>query len=407
MGWMDYHEVAASALYEQDASSLLTKWMGDIVDARLPDGGFSMIAPDVHRFGWSPGWADSAVLIPWTMYRVYADRRLAERYYRDMAGHIDYYQQHSSALIGPDVGLGDWLAPDQSTPKRLISTALFAHGARAMCVMAQALGQTNDAARYEQLFQDIRSAFQRKFLGAEGLLGTGSQGGYVLALAYDLLDGQQIRQAADHLVAAINARGGHLSTGMVTTHLLLPALSKAGRTDAAYRLFAQTTQPSWGYFLKLGATSMWERWDARTEKGFHPDGMNSFNHANLGTCTEWFYRTVLGIDTQEPGFKTLLIKPAPGGTLTWAKGHYDSPHGRIASAWSLNGRRLDLSITIPVNTAATVCVPATDEASVTESGGPAEKAKGVKFLRMEENAAVYAVGSGTYRFQSSLPDAFK
>ena len=194
---------------------------------------------------------------------------------------------------------------------------------------------------------------------------------------------------------------------MVTTHLLLPALSKAGRTDAAYRLFAQTTQPSWGYFLKLGATSMWERWDARTEKGFHPDGMNSFNHANLGTCTEWFYRTVLGIDTQEPGFKTLLIKPAPGGTLTWAKGHYDSPHGRIASAWSLNGRRLDLSITIPVNTAATVCVPATDEASVTESGGPAEKAKGVKFLRLEDNTAVYAVGSGTYRFQSSLPDAVK
>ncbi len=134
-----------------------------------------------------------------------------------------------------------------------------------------------------------------------------------------------------HLVAAIDARDGHLSTGMVTTHLLLPALSKVGRTDAAYRLFAQTTYPSWGYFLKLGATSMWERWDGKTEKGFYEPAMNSFNHANLGTCTEWFYRTVLGIDCQGPGFQRIIIKPIPGGGLTWAKGHYDSPHGRIAS----------------------------------------------------------------------------
>ena len=398
MGWMDYHEVVASTLYEQDASSLLTKWVGDIVDARLADGGFPMIAPDVHRFEWSPGWADSGVLIPWTMYWVYGDRRLAERYYPDIASHIDYYQQHSTNLVGPDVGLGDWLAPDQSTPKALVSTALFARCAQAMSVMAQTLGKTNDAARYEQLFQDIRAAFQRKFVNAEGKIGTGSQGGYVLALAYDLLHAHQARQAADHLVAAINARDGHLSTGMVTTHLLLPALSKAGRSDAAYRLLAQTTKPSWGYFLKLGATSMWERWDARTEKGFHPDGMNSFNHANLGTCTEWFYRTVLGIDAQAPGFQTLIIKPVPGGNLTWAKGHYDSPHGRIASAWTMKGGRLELNITIPANTTALVVLPTRDASAVRESGKPAARAKGVTFLRQQGGEASFTVGSGTYSF---------
>ncbi|MGA2253799.1 MAG: family 78 glycoside hydrolase catalytic domain, partial [Thermoguttaceae bacterium] len=264
MGWMDYHEVVASTLYEQDASSLLTKWMADIVDARLKDGSFSMIAPDVHRFDWSPGWADSSVLIPWTMYSVYADTRLCERYYREMAGNIDYYQQHSSALVGPDVGLGDWLAPDMSTPKQLISTALFAHDTRTMSLMAQALGKANDARRYQQLFWEIRSAFQKRFIHPDGAIGTNSQGGYAMALAYDLLDGEQVRRASNHLVAAINAQDWHLSTGMVTTHLLLPALSKVGRTDVAYRLFAQKTYPSWGYFLKLGATSMWERWDAKT-----------------------------------------------------------------------------------------------------------------------------------------------
>jgi len=400
MGWMDYHEVAASALYEQDASSLLTKWMGDIVDARLNDGGFSMIAPDVHRFGWSPGWADSGVLIPWTMYRVYGDTRLCERYYRDMASHIDYYQKHSSALIGPDTGLGDWLAPDMSTPRQLISTALFARCARVMSAMAQGLGKTADAARYEQLFQDIRAAFQKKFINADGTVGTRSQGGYALALAYDLLDSGQIRQAADNLVASIDARDGHLSTGMVTTHLLLPALSKVDRTDAAFRLFAQTTCPSWGYFLKLGATSMWERWDARTEKGFHSDGMNSFNHANLGTCTEWLYRTVLGIDSEGPGFKTILIKPSPGGKLTWAKGYYDSPQGRIAVAWSSSGHRFDLNVTIPANTTARVRIPANDASLVQESGKKATLSEGVKFVRQAGGNSIFTVGSGTYSFSA-------
>ncbi len=400
MGWMDYHEVVASTLYEQDAASLLTKWTTDIVDARFSDGGFSMIAPDVHRFGWSPGWADSSVLIPWTMYRVYGDVRLCGRYYRELAGHVDYYQRHSTGLIGPDVGLGDWLAPDMSTPRSLISTALFAECTRNMSVMAQALGKTDAAARYGHLFQEIRTAFRKKFLHADGTLGSNSQGGYALALAYDLLDGGQVRQAADHLLAAIAARDGHLSTGMVTTHLLLPALSKVGRSDAAYRLFVPQTCPSWGYFLKLGATSMWERWDAKTEKGFHRDGMNSFNHANLGTCTEWFYRTVLGIDSQGPGFQRIVIRPIPGGGLTWARGHYDSPQGRIAVAWSLAGHRMDLNVSIPANATALVFIPAAEASAVQEGGKQAARAEGVTFVRQEPGSAVFSIGSGTYAFSA-------
>jgi len=42
-------------------------------------------------------------------------------------------------------------------------------------------------------------------------------------------------------------------------------------------------------------------------------------------------------------------------------------------------------------------------AILTSSVIAAEDAKGVKFLRMENNTAVYAVGSGNYRFKSTLP----
>jgi alpha-L-rhamnosidase len=400
MGWMDYHEIVTSALYEQDAATLLTKWVGDMVDARLPDGAFPMIAPDVHRFPWSPGWADSGVIIPWTMYYVYGDTRLAARYYRAIAGHLETYKTHSIGLVVQPAGLGDWLAPDMSTPKELIATALFARCAEDMAEMARALGKSQDASTYADLHRSVRRAFQNKFVSREGTIGSDSQGGYALAIAYDLLEPEQARQAADKLVAAIERRDGHLSTGMVTTHLLLPALSKAGRTDVAYRLLEKTSYPSWGYFLRMGATSMWERWDAKTEKGYHPDGMNSFNHANLGTCTEWFYRTVLGIGAAEPGFGKLLLKPEPGGNLIWARGYYDSQHGRIGSDWKIENDQFVWKVRIPANTTATVHVPARNAASVTEGGKPLGEAADVKVVRREPSAVVVEIGSGSYEFRS-------
>jgi len=59
-----------------------------------------------------------------------------------------------------------------------------------------------------------------------------------------------------------------------------------------------------------------------------------------------------------------------------------------------------MNVTIPINTTATVYVPARDAAGVTEAGRPAAKADCVNFLRMENGAAVYEVGSGHYRFEA-------
>ena len=147
---------------------------------------------------------------------------------------------------------------------------------------------------------------------------------------------------------------------MVTTDILLPALSRNGRADVAYQLLAEKTYPSWGYFLDQGATTMWEHWDSKTRAGFNPSTMNSFNHANLGACSEWFFETILGINPGEPGYGKIIIKPQPGGGVTWAKGHYDSIHGRIESAWKIAGQQFTLNVTIPANTSATIYVPGKD-----------------------------------------------
>jgi len=405
MGWTDYHEVVASTLYEQDAASLLTKWMTDLVDARFPDGAFSQIAPDVHHFPWSPGWADSGVLIPWTLYWVYADTHLVARYYREIAGHLDSYKARSQGFVVHPIGYGDWLAPDMSTPKDLIATALYARCAEVMAELARALGKTDEASAFATLHRSIRTAFQQTFIAPDGTIGSDSQGGYAMALAFDLLDPEQARHAADKLVAAIAKKDGHLSTGMVTTHLLLPALSRAGCTEAAYRLFATSSFPSWGYFLHMGATSMWERWDAKTEKGYHPDGMNSFNHANLGTCTEWFYRSVLGIDSTEPGFGKLLLRPEPGGHLRWAKGYYDSPHGRIGSDWEIKKGQFIWKIQIPANTTATLSLPRHGPVTIQENGHTVwahgafrPGVLGLSSAKLNTDRVEIQAGSGSYRF---------
>lgn len=398
MGWMDYHEVARSAQYELNQSALFTKWVTDMMDARLADGVFSQTAPDVHGMNWTPGWADGSVFIPWTMYLVYDDTRLCGKWFDEIAAHVKNYEKISPDFIAPEYYYGDWLAFDQTTPSNLISTALFARCAFVMGKMSEALGKTEDAKRFNDLFGKIRIAFQKKFVHADGSIGSNSQASYVFPLAFDLLDEKQREIAGEKLVAAIRAKGNHLSTGMVTTHLLLPTLTKIGRSDVAYELVEQTTLPSWGFFLEKGATSIWERWDSKTDKE-HPDAMNSYNHANLGTCTEWFYRSVLGIDLLEPGFKKILIRPQPDARMTWAKGSYNSPYGHIATDWIVNNDSFTLAVTIPPNTEAEVYIPGNDSKKIYENGISVEKNKDIKILRQETDATVLRIGSGNYRFE--------
>ncbi len=398
MGWMDYHEVARSAQYEVAQSALFTKWVTDMMDARLADGVFSQTAPDVHGMNWTPGWADGSVMIPWTMYRVYGDTRLCEKWFNEIAAHVSHYEKLSPDFIAPEFHYGDWLAFDQTTPSNLISTALFARCAFAMGEMSAALGRTEDAKRFNALFEKIRTAFQKKFVHADGSIGSNSQASYVFPLAFDLLDGKQKVIAGEKLVAAIRAKENHLSTGMVTTHLLLPTLTKIGRSDVAYELVEQKTLPSWGFFLEKGATSIWERWDSKTDKE-HPHAMNSYNHANLGTCTEWFYRSVLGIDLLEPGFKMILVRPQPDAKMTWAKGTYDSPYGLIATDWKASNGDFTLAVTIPPNTEAEVYIPGNDSTKIFENGSPIEKSKVIKIIRQEPDATVLRIGSGSYGFE--------
>ncbi|HEY1789465.1 MAG TPA: family 78 glycoside hydrolase catalytic domain, partial [Verrucomicrobiae bacterium] len=406
-GWCDGIEIMRTGMFDFQAESFFSKWSQDIVDSRtratLSDFGHQ--APLVSDDGFSAGWQDSVVFVPYWLYQTYGDLRPAQRFYTNMVSHLNYYASISSGFIGPNNGYGDWVSIDNSTPLTLISTAFYARCASMMAEMAQALGKTSEAAAYGTLFTNICSAFQSNFVADDGTVGTDSEGGYALALAFNLLTPAQRVQAGNKLVAAVSAQNGHPSSGMVTTHLLLPALADIGRSDLAYRMLEQTTYPSWGYQIGLGATTIFELWNSVNADGTantNQDAMNSLNHANFGTCAEWFYRGILGINSLAPGFAKILIAPQPGGGLTSAQGYYDSIQGPISNAWTYTGNTFNLVVSIPPNTTAQIDVPTTNASGILESGGPAANSPGVSYVGVSNSAAVYVVGSGNYVFSSAF-----
>lgn len=376
-GWTgDAQIFIRTGAFNFDVSGFFTKWQQDMADAQCANGKMTLYAPsptlpELKNAGWeSPGFADALVICAWTIYRCYGDSALLAQHYESLQRLVEHLRRHTKVLIRshPDskafAGFGDWLALDGGdnysgrTSRDLIGTAYFAYSARLLSRIAGVLGQTEDAARYEKLFAQIRRAFQKRFVGASGFVAGATQTGYVMALHFDLLP-QKLRPAAvKELVRDIENRGNKLSTGFLGTAYLPYALSDNGRIDVACRLLFQKEWPSWLYAVTQGATTIWERWDGWTaDKGFQDAGMNSFNHYAYGAIGEWLYARVAGIEIGQPGYKHILIAPQPGGGLKHARAKLRTLHGEVESRWRIVGKRFKLDVTVPANTTATVTLP--------------------------------------------------
>ncbi len=402
LGWSgDAQVFVRTATYNYDVASFFTKWLVDVEDAQRADGAFTDIAPDLGLGAGTPGWGDAGIICTYTIYRMYGDTHIVGRHYQAMARYIDYLIAKSTDLVRPAIGYGDWLALDESTPKDVIATAYFAYVVKLMAQMAHALGKEDDAAKYNRLFCDIKSAFNTAFVSHDGDIQGDSQTCYTLALYFHLLPEDKEGYAVSKLVRDIEARSMHLSTGFLGTPLLLPTLSRIGRSDVAYRLLLNKTYPSWGYTIKHGATTIWERWDGWTkEKGFQYPGMNSFNHYAYGSVGQWLYGTVLGIDTLDARSRTVVIKPVPDDALSHVKGSYRSVNGTIAVEWWSKNGRFVCAVTIPPNTRAEVHIPSQRVELLENDGSVMESMKGVSLIEQSAGNSVYMIESGTYTFRA-------
>ncbi|MBN1294875.1 MAG: glycoside hydrolase family 78 protein [Candidatus Latescibacteria bacterium] len=422
LGWMgDAQIFVRTATYTMDTAAFYTKWLIDVNDAQSPEGAFADFSPrlkdDQHRkFEAAPAWGDAGVIVPWTIYRVYNDTRIIDNHWGAMEKWMDFILRDNPDFIRKNTlnnNYGDWLMlvkggagwAESDPLKVLLATAFWAYDAQLLAKMAKATGRNADAAKYEKLFENIRSAFQKEFVEPDGHVKSATQTAYLLALHMNLMPENLRSKAAEYLVEDIRNHDWHLTTGFVGCGFLNPVLTEMGYSDVAYRLLLNDTYPSWGYSIKHGATTIWERWDGWTEdKGFQDPGMNSFNHYSFGSVVEWMYRYVAGIDLDPDvaGFKRFIIHPYPGGNMDHVRAVFVSIHGNIASEWQKNGDKFSLNVTVPVNTSAKVYVPTDEETKVSEMGKPLEKVNGVKYLGYEDGCVVLSAESGTYRFESVL-----
>ncbi len=416
LGWTgDAQVFARTAAFNMDVASFYTKWLRDVSADQTENGIVPFVIPDVlsrpaRPATGSAAWSDVAVIIPWTIYLSYGDKRVLEEQYDSMAKWVEYMRQRAGDdyIWDGDFHFGDWLAfattrpdyPGATTDKDFIATAFFAHSTDLLQRIAHILGKRDDAVRYGDLLGKIKSAFQREFVTERGRVGENTQTAYALALQFDLLPDDLRPIAAERLAREVRRRK-HLTTGFVGAPYLCHVLSRYGHLDEAYLLLNREQYPSWLYSIKQGATTIWERWDGQKPDGsFQDPGMNSFNHYAYGAIGEWMYRVMAGIevDPESPGYKHILIQPQPGGGITHIRASHNTMYGKVTSAWELKDGRFELAVEIPANTRATVRLPKAELGKVLESGKALTVGDGIAGARQDGDSVVAEIGSGEYRF---------
>ena len=399
-GWSGDAQVAAElGLTYYGSEAAYTRWMLDFQAIQADDGKLPCIVP---TGGWGanqldgPAWEIAYIMIPWHIYEYRGDRRILAVHYENYKRWIEWYRKHPVINKGHIIryGLGDWVQINTKTPPEITSTGYYYAAAKRIAAIAKMLGKADDAREYSALAEDIKQAFNKEFYHPDsGLYWEGSQTAMSCALYHGLVDPANRERVVKNLVDSIRNNNYALNCGLLGSKYLLRVLCDNGHADVAYAMVIKDDSPGWGRMIRTGNTTLWENFD----------GGGSDNHVFLGDVAAWFMNYLAGIrpDPANPGFQRFLIKPEIVGDLTWVTAHHDSPYGRISSEWKKDGKTITLNITIPANSVAEMSIPASKADEVTESGTPAARATGVKFLRMENHAAVYAVDSGTYRFQSA------
>ncbi len=360
LGWMgDAGAFWRTGTYNFDIDAFTRKFMLDVTDAQTPAGAFTDVSPNILGPNpGAPGWGDAGIFVPYAAWLQYGDLTTVERSWPAMQRWMDFILANNpdhlrKKALGNDYA--DWLAPDPHTPGDLIGTAYWALVAREMVEMATALHHADEAATYQQLYDEIATAYRKAYVKADGSVEGNTQTGYLATLFTEIAPPELKANMVDRLVADITAHKTHLTTGFLGTPFLLSVLDANGHTDLAFKLLLSDTYPSWGYMISKGATTWWERWNGDTGD----PGMNSYNHYAFGSVMAWVYRRAAGIDTDAmgPGFHHLTIQPHFDPALPALHTEYDSAYGTVVS--DLKNHRF--TVTIPANTTATVILPGKTE----------------------------------------------
>jgi alpha-L-rhamnosidase len=397
--WQIYVETAA---FLYDVGGFSVKWLHDLAADQRPDGKVTNLVPESHPGDdrppghWpliegSAGWGDAAVHVPWIIHRGTGDAQVLEDQWPSVRAWVDFaaraasHGRHSSRIERSaepapherfiwDTGwhFGEWLEAGESLEDTIAAAVVADHGAvataylhrsaREAAEIASLLGRDDDAARYAQLAADVGDAWRAEFLADDGTTRPDTQATYARALTFGLVPDDRRAAAADRLVALIRDAGTHLATGFLATPFLLPVLADNGHLDVAYDLLFQDTEPSWLTMVDRGATTVWEEWGGVDAEGV-PHA--SLDHYSKGAVISFLHQYVAGLQLLEPGYRRFRVAPRPGGGITWAEAHHDSPYGAIDVRWEERADGVELQLTVPAGTTADVELPSGRAATCT------------------------------------------
>ena len=374
LGWTgDLTVFAPAGLWLLDLTGVVADWMRSVSAEQRRYGPIPWYAPWVPgNFMWDPArpgsvWGDLATVLPAVVAFRRGDRGFLERQWPSARDWVDLVAAH----VGPgrvwegDLHPGDWLDPaappdrpwDGRTEVDLVQTVYFAHSAALATQMAIELGHRDDAERFAALAAEVRQAYERRFVTADGRLTSDAETAYALTLAFGLLP-HRTAALRSRLVELVAAGNGTITTGFVGTPVILDQLIEAGRADLAYRSLLTRQCPSWLYPVTMGATTTWERWDSMLPDGtINPGEMTSFNHYALGVVADVLYRRVAGLTAAAPGFREIRFAPLPGGGLTRACASHRTPYGTAGIQWQISAGKLRVQVTVPVGAGGVVELP--------------------------------------------------
>ncbi len=401
LGWAaDTHVFAEAGSFNANTLSFLQKWMRDMVDSRDKDGGFPSVAP-FAQYGnetFNFGWADAGVIVPWTMWKQFGDKKILADNWEAMAKFvrkIDEKKYDFEEKLKHGIIYADWLSyetyescgnrfgswwgqwkndPNAKNYRLYLAACYWLYDARLMVEMADALGKTAEKAEFEASAKRALAHIRASFVEADGLLLKPMrhlQTACLFALKLGIVEGKAADETKAILLKNIKEHGDCLQTGFLGTSILMDTLTQIGATDVAYTLLLQRKNPSWLYSVDQGATTIWERWNSYTkENGFGPVGMNSFNHYAYGAVLAWIYKTAAGIaaTTDDPGFKTIIMAPQPDKRLGSVTAEYKAPTGLIKSAWRYEGDTWIWDFTVPQGSTAKVTLPGSTEVKIYKAG---------------------------------------
>ncbi|KAJ5392230.1 hypothetical protein N7509_007720 [Penicillium cosmopolitanum] len=353
LGWTgDIQVFGPSATFLYDCIGMISEWMEDVACEQSDHHGIPpLVVPNVLDHVWpsipQALWGDVVVIIPWTLYLSSGDRDILRRQYPSMTSWLNQgVRRGKDGLWDPEIWqLGDWLDPqappdepgDCRTNGTLVADAYLVHVTFLMAEIAAVLERDTESINYNCEAQRLRALFQSKYITSSGLIVGDSQTAYSLAIVFGLLSTQhQLDVAKFQLATRVRMAKFRVATGFAGTPAILRALTETDNLSLAYRMLLEERCPSWLYPITMGATTVWERWDSMLPNGvINPGEMTSFNHYALGSVVNWLHETVGGMRPLQPGWKTVLVSPQPGGSLTHATVSYESVFGHWNCQWKL------------------------------------------------------------------------